>query len=84
MEQSKTLRMTFLNEAGKKKNLLVAEAADDLTADQVKAAMEKIQAANVFADKEGACYKTIDSAAYIERTVHTLFGDAAAAAAADK
>lgn len=74
MNTTKSLRMTFLNDKGKKKNLLLAGAAENLYAEAVKAAMSKIRDANVIGDGEGDFYKTIDSAAYIERTVHSLFG----------
>jgi hypothetical protein len=78
MGNTKSLRLTFLNDQGKKKNLLVAEPAENLNADQVRAAMTTIRDANVFGDEEGDYYKTIDSAAYIERTVRSLFGSGAA------
>lgn len=74
MENNMTLRLTFLDDKGKKKNLLVAEPAENLSVDQVKTAMAGIRDANVFGDEEGDYYRTIDSAAYIERTVRTLFG----------
>lgn len=51
MENNMTLRLTFLDDKGKKKNLLVAEPAENLSVDQVKTAMAGIRDANVFGMK---------------------------------
>lgn len=72
-ETTKTLRLTFLNAAGKKKNLNLPEAAAGLKANVVRAAMEKMTQNNAFADDHGDLYQTVDSAAYVERTVDSVF-----------
>lgn len=70
---TKTLRLTFLSEEKKKKSMTLANAAEDLTADEVRAAMDTIVQANVF-EKDGVVlYQVPNSAEYIERTVNTLF-----------
>ncbi|MCH3904907.1 MAG: DUF2922 domain-containing protein [Lactobacillus sp.] len=70
---SKILRLTFINAAGKKRNLNVPEAAEGLEAYTVKAAMEKMAQNNAFADENGDLYTAVDSAAYVERTVNSVF-----------
>lgn len=70
---TKVLRLSFLNEEKKKKSMTLANAAGDLTAEEVRAAMDEIVQANVF-EKDGVdLYKVPDSAEYIERTVSPLF-----------
>lgn len=71
---TKTLRLTFINAAGKKRNLNLPDAAEGLEAATVKAAMEKMAQNNAFADENGDLYTAIDSAAYVERTVNSVFG----------
>jgi hypothetical protein len=72
---TKTLRLTFINAAGKKRNLNVPDAAPDLEAGAVKAAMEKMAQNNALADENGDLYTAVDSAAYVERTVDSVFSN---------
>ena len=75
MATTKTLKLTFLNGEKKKNSIILADAVDNLTEDQVRTAMSTIASANVF-EKDGvAYYKTPVSASYIERTVTDVFKD---------
>ena len=76
--KGKTLRLVFLNGANKKVSLSLPNAADNLAAAEVKAAMTAIANANVFAQEGVDLYQTPQSASYIERTVTSLFDDTAA------
>ncbi|MBI0111246.1 DUF2922 domain-containing protein [Lactobacillus sp. W8093] len=76
--KSKTLRLVFLNGANKKVSLSLPNAADNLAATEVKAAMAAIANANVFAQEGVDLYQTPQSASYVERTVTSLFDDTAA------
>ena len=75
MATTKTLKLTFLNGEKKKNSIILADAVDNLTEDQVRTAMSTIASANVF-EKDGvAYYETPVSASYIERTVTDVFKD---------
>lgn len=75
MATTKTLKLTFLNGEKKKNSIILADAVDNLTEDQVRTAMSTIASANVF-EKDGvAYYKTPVSASYVERTVTDVFKD---------
>lgn len=76
---SKVLRMTFLNGEKKKANLTVADARQDLDATVLRTAMQKIADAAVFEKDKVDIYKTPHAAAYIERTVTSIFDDGEAA-----
>lgn len=64
---SKTLTMNFLTSGGKKASLRVSNVKDDLSQDEVKAAMNTIVAKNIFAPK-GGDITSVDSAAITDRT----------------
>lgn len=72
MATTKTLRLTFKNAKDKKVNLSLAEAAEDLTAEEVKNAMCE---ANIFAKEEVDQYQVPLSAQYVERTTTSVFDD---------
>lgn len=78
---TKTMKLTFLNGEKKKISITLGDAVDNLTADQVRGAMNTIAEANAF-EKDGvAYYHTPQSAAYIERTATDIFNDSAESAA---
>ena len=82
---TKTMKMTFLN-GEKKISITLGDAVENLTADQVRGAMNTIVEANAF-EKDGvAYYQTSVSASYVERTVSDIFNDGAnsESASADK
>lgn len=69
----KKLYLTFLNEEGKKHNLIPKVAAEDLTEEEVRQAMEQIRGLDIF-DKDGIkLYQDIDSAKYVETIESPLF-----------
>ena len=72
MATTKTLRLTFKNAKDKKVNLSLAEAAEDLTAEE---AMNEMCEANIFAKEEVDQYQVPLSAQYVERTTTSVFDD---------
>ena len=77
---TKNMKLTFLNGEKKKISITLGDAVDNLTADQVRGAMNTIAEADAF-EKDGvAYYHTPQSAAYIERTVTDIFNDSAESA----
>lgn len=69
----KKLYLTFLNEEGKKHNLIPKVAAEDLTEGEVREAMEQLRDLGIF-DKQGMkLYQDIDSAKYVETIETPLF-----------
>ena len=83
---TKTMKLTFLNGEKKKISITLGDAVENLTADQVRGAMNTIVEANAF-EKDGvAYYETPQSASYVERTVSDIFNDGAnsESASADK
>ncbi|BDR61103.1 DUF2922 domain-containing protein [Lactobacillus xylocopicola] len=78
MTTSRTLQLVFLTGAAKKAKLAVPEASANLNKATVKTAMETIAQANAFAKDGVDLYKIPQSAAYIERTVTSVFDDTAA------
>ena len=77
---TKTMKLTFLNGEKKKISITLGDAVDNLTADQVRGAMNTIAEANAF-EKDGvAYYHNPQSAAYIERTITDIFNDSAESA----
>lgn len=72
---TKTLRLTFLNGEKKKTSISLPDAPENLSAEQVRGAMNNIAAAGVFAKDGVPYYQTPQSAAYVERNVNELFND---------
>jgi hypothetical protein len=72
---TKTLRLTFKNSEAKKVNLSLPNAKPDLSADEVKTAMTTISGQGVFAKDGVELYHEPHAAAYIERTVTSLFAN---------
>ncbi|GBD66979.1 putative uncharacterized protein [Tetragenococcus halophilus subsp. halophilus] len=69
----KKLYLTFLNEEGKKHNLIPKVAAEDLTEAEVRQSMEQLRDLDIF-DKQGVrLYQDIDSAKYVETIETPLF-----------
>lgn len=76
--RTKTLQLVFLNGIGKKTNLSLRDADENLTSAEVKDAMNTIVEAAAF-QKEGVdLYKVPHSASYTERIVTSLFDNTAA------
>ena len=75
--KTKTLQLVFLNGAGKNVNLSLANAAANLTGAEVKTAMTTIANADAFEQEGVSLYQTPQSAAYVERTVTSLFDNTA-------
>ena len=74
MTTTKTLRLTFKNAKNKKVNLSLPDAAENLTEEEVKTAMNEICEANLFVKEEVDQYQAPLSAQYVERTVtRTIF-----------
>ncbi|WP_233551666.1 MULTISPECIES: DUF2922 domain-containing protein [unclassified Lactobacillus] len=71
--KSKILQLTFLNGAGKKTNVALPDAIENLTAVTVERAMNQIAQADSFSKDGVDLYKIPQSASYIERTVTSLF-----------
>lgn len=69
----KKLHLTFLNSEGKSHSLIPTTASQDLTADEVRAAMDQLCTLNIF-DKDGVkLYQSVDSAKYVETVETPLF-----------
>ncbi|WEV40085.1 DUF2922 domain-containing protein [Lactobacillus sp. ESL0684] len=73
---SKTLQLVFLNSNNKKVNLSLPNAASNLAPEAVRAAMNKIAEADAFQKNGVDLYQHPQSAAYIERTVNSVFDNA--------
>ena len=71
MTTTKTLRLTFKNAKNKKVNLSLPDAAENLTEEEVKTAMNE----NLFVKEEVDQYQAPLSAQYVERTVTSVFDD---------
>jgi len=52
MTTTKTLKLTFKNTKNKKVNLSLPDAAENLTEDEIKAAMNEMCEANLFVKEE--------------------------------
>ncbi|MDN6028534.1 MAG: DUF2922 domain-containing protein [Lactobacillus sp.] len=74
MTTTKTLRLVFLNGAGKQGSWSLP-ALDNLEEPVVVAAMKAITQANIFAKRGVDLYQTPKAAEYIERTVTGIFGN---------
>ena len=73
MATTKTLRLTFENGKNKKVNLSVPDAAENLTEEEIKTAMNEMCEANIFAKEEVDQYQNPLSAKYVEYTVTSVF-----------
>ena len=74
---TKSLRLNFKNAKDESTSITLANALENLPADKVKDAMQKIAGANVFKKDGTVLYVTPVSANYIERTVTPVFEDEA-------
>lgn len=68
---SRSLVMNFLTAEGKKTSIRVSNVKDDLTAQEVKTAMETIVAKNIFTSKNGDL-QSVDSAHIVESSTTEL------------
>ena len=75
MTTTKTLKLTFKNTKNKKVNLSLPDAAENLSEDEIKAAMNEMCEANLFVKEEVDQYQAPLSAQYVERTVTSVFDD---------
>ncbi|NLW23674.1 MAG: DUF2922 domain-containing protein [Clostridia bacterium] len=71
MEETKTLQMTFLNEANGRVTISVADPKDDLTENEVETAMNNIIMANVISSNGGDLVEIV-SARIITRQVEDI------------
>ena len=55
---TKNMKLTFLNGEKKKISITLGDAVDNLTADQVRGAMNTIAEADAF-EKDGVAYRTV-------------------------
>lgn len=74
---TKSLRLNFKDAKDKSTSITLANALENLPADKVKDAMQKIASSNVFKKDGTVLYVTPVSANYIERTVTPVFEDEA-------
>ena len=74
MEETKTLQMTFLNEANGRVTISVADPREDLTENEVENAMNNIITANVI-NSSGGDLVGIVSARIITRQVEDIFSN---------
>lgn len=75
---TKSLRLTFKNSENKKVNLSLADAKPDLNEQEARSAMGQISQAGVFERDGVVLYHEPDAAAYVERTVTSIFDTGAA------
>lgn len=75
MTTTKTLKLTFKNAKNKKVNLSLPDAAENLTEDEIKAAMNEMCKANLFVKEEVDQYQAPLATQYVERTVTSVFDD---------
>lgn len=64
MTTTKTLKLTFKNTKNKKVNLSLPDAAENLTEDEIKAAMNEMCEANLFVKEEVDQYQAPLSAQF--------------------
>ncbi len=67
-----TLELNFINEEGKNSKITLNNPRTDLTAEEVRTAMDEIIAVNIFTTS-GGDFKQADSAKLITRDVIDLF-----------
>lgn len=70
---AKQLQIIFLNEDGKQRILKPKTARDNVTAEVVRTAMDKIAELNLFEKNDASIYKEVKSARFIETIVTDLF-----------
>lgn len=70
---AKQLQMIFLNEDGKQRILKPKTARDNVTAEVVRTAMDKIAELNLFEKDDASIYKEVKSARFVETIVTDLF-----------
>jgi hypothetical protein len=75
MTTTKTLKLTFKNAKNKKVNLSLPDAAENLTEDEIKAAMNEMCKANLFVKEGVDQYQAPLATQYVERTVTSVFDD---------
>lgn len=78
---TKTLRLTFKDDNGKKTVLTLANAKPGLEENVVRDAMNKIAGSSVFIKDGVNIYASVQSAAYVDRTVSDIFDDSTDTAA---
>lgn len=70
---AKQLQMIFLNEDGKQRILKPKTARDNVTAEVVRTAMDKIAELDLFEKDDASIYKEVKSARFVETIVTDLF-----------
>ncbi|RMC47280.1 DUF2922 domain-containing protein [Lactobacillus sp. ESL0228] len=70
---TKSLQLVFLNSENKKTSIVLPDASDNVTAEAVQSAMTTIAQADAFNKGGVDLYKVPQSAAYVERTVTSVF-----------
>ncbi|MBF7083939.1 DUF2922 domain-containing protein [Desulfallas sp. Bu1-1] len=71
-ETTKTLQMTFLNQAGGRVTISLADPRDTLTGDEVTSVMDLIIASNIF-NTSGDDLVSKEEARIIDRTVSVIY-----------
>lgn len=69
----KKLHLTFLNSEGKKHKLIPKMAAEDLTAEQVRDAMDQLVALDIFENGKVMLFQETATAKYVETIDTPLF-----------
>lgn len=72
-ETKKVLELKFNTADNKQTTLSIINAKEDMSKDAVKQAMEGMVSSGAFATNKGVAYSGAHSAAYVERSVTTLF-----------
>ena len=67
------LELNFATAEGKTKKITLHHAKKDLTADQVKSAMETVIAKNIFMKDNVDQYARVKNACYVSRTVDSIY-----------
>lgn len=70
---AKELEMIFLNEEGKKRTLKPKAVRENIGAEVVRNAMDKIIALELFEKDDAVLYKEVKGARLVERVVTDLF-----------
>lgn len=73
MQTNLTLELKFGTGDGKSKNISLKNPKADLTAEEIRPAMETIVGLDAFEVKGLNPYAALDSARYVERTVTEVF-----------
>lgn len=69
----KKLHLTFFNGEGKKHKLIPKVAAENLSGEQVRSAMDQLSALQIFEKEEVTLYQEPAGAKYVETIETTLF-----------